>query len=475
MKTYPLYLNGEWVTSEETIDVVDPATGETFARVATVNREGTKKALADAHAALPGWRALTGMQRGDYLLAIAAEVRQRADEIATIMTRENGKPLAESKAEVNGTIDHLRWFAEEARRAYGRIIPNQAPGKRHLVLKQPVGVVGAISPWNFPLILSVRKAAPALAAGCTVVLKPASATPLCNLLFAECVAAAGVPAGVFQVVLGKASQIAAEMLENPICRKISFTGSTPVGKRLIEGAAQTCTKLSLELGGNAPVIVFANADMETAVNGTLAAKFRNTGQSCIAANRIYVERPIYEQFLTAFADKLKQQKIGPGLQDGVEIRAMTDEEALQDALELIEDTVAHGGRLICGGERWGEQGSFLTPTILADVPDGAGCMHEEIFAPIAAVTPFDSEEEVLAKANDTEYGLAAYAFTDNLQQAWRVAEALEAGTVGINDGVPSTSIAPFGGFKESGWGRELGIEGMEAFLETKHVSLGNMG
>ncbi len=475
MKTYPLYLNGEWVTSEETIDVVDPATGETFARVATVNREGTKKALADAHAALPGWRALTGMQRGDYLLAIAAEVRQRADEIATIMTRENGKPLAESKAEVNGTIDHLRWFAEEARRAYGRIIPNQAPGKRHLVLKQPVGVVGAISPWNFPLILSVRKAAPALAAGCTVVLKPASATPLCNLLFAECVAAAGVPAGVFQVVLGKASQIAAEMLENPICRKISFTGSTPVGKRLIEGAAQTCTKLSLELGGNAPVIVFANADMETAVNGTLAAKFRNTGQSCIAANRIYVERPIYEQFLTAFADKLKQQKIGPGLKDGVEIGAMIDEEALQDALELIEDTVAHGGRLICGGERWGEQGSFLTPTILADVPDGAGCMHEEIFAPIAAVTPFDSEEEVLAKANDTEYGLAAYAFTDNLQQAWRVAEALEAGTVGINDGVPSTSIAPFGGFKESGWGRELGIEGMEAFLETKHVSLGNMG
>jgi succinate-semialdehyde dehydrogenase/glutarate-semialdehyde dehydrogenase len=375
---------------------------------------------------------------------------------------------------VNGTIDHLRWFAEEARRAYGRIVPHQAPGKRHLVMKQPVGVVGAIAPWNFPLILSIRKAAPALAAGCTVVLKPASATPICNLLFAECVEAAGVPAGVFQVVLGRASQIAAEMLENPICRKISFTGSTPVGKKLIEGAAQTCTKLSLELGGNAPVIVFADADMDLAVEGTYMAKFRNTGQSCIAANRIYVERPIYEQFLTAFTEKLQQQKVGHGLEDDVEIGAMIDEPALESALAMIDDAVSQGARLICGGERWGEKGSFLAPTILADVPDGAGCMKEEIFAPIAAVVPFDDEATVLAKANDTEYGLAAYAFTNNLQRAWRVAEALEAGTVGINDGVPSTSNCPFGGFKESGWGRELGMEGMDAFLETKHVSFGGM-
>ncbi len=474
MKTYPLYLNGQWVTTETTIPVVDPGTGEAFAKVCTIDRNRTRQALVDAQAALPGWRSLTGMQRGDYLLAIAAEVRKRADEIAEVMTRENGKALAQSKAEVNGTIDHLRWFAEEARRAYGRIVPHQAPGKRHLVLKQPVGVVGAISPWNFPLILSIRKAAPALAAGCTVVLKPASATPLCNLLFAECVAAAGVPAGVFQVVLGRASEIAAEMLENPICRKISFTGSTPVGKRLIEGAAATCTKLSLELGGNAPVIVFADADMETAVNGTLLAKFRNTGQSCIAANRIYVERPIYEQFLTQFAAKLQEQKIGHGLEEGVEIGAMIDEQALENALKMIDDAVAQGARLICGGKRWGDSGTFLEPTILADVPDGAGCMNEEIFAPIAAVVPFDSEEEVIAKANDTEYGLAAYAFTNNLQRAWRVAEALEAGTVGINDGVPSTSNCPFGGYKESGWGRELGIEGMDAFMEVKHVSFGGM-
>lgn len=474
MKKYPLYLNGKWVKSEETISVVDPATGETFAKVSTVDRDGVRQALVDAQAALPGWRSLTGMQRGDYLLAIAEEVRQRADDIATAMTRENGKALAQSKGEVNGTIDHLRWFAEEARRAYGRVVPHQAPGKRHLVLKSPVGVVGAIAPWNFPLILSIRKAAPALAAGCPVVLKPASATPLCNLLFAECVEAAGLPPGVFQVVLGRASQIAAEMLENPICRKISFTGSTPVGKHLIEGAAKTCTKLSLELGGNAPVIVFADADMATAVDGTLMAKFRNTGQSCIAANRIYVERPIYEQFLAAFSEKLQLQKIGHGLEDGVEIGAMIDEPALAGALNMIDEAVEQGARLVCGGKRWGEQGSFLAPTILADVPDGAGCMNEEIFAPVAAVSPFDDEAEVIAKANDTEYGLAAYAFTNNLQRAWRVAEALEAGTVGINDGVPSTSNCPFGGFKESGWGRELGIEGMDAFLETKHVSFGNM-
>ncbi|UCC54464.1 MAG: NAD-dependent succinate-semialdehyde dehydrogenase [Anaerolineaceae bacterium] len=475
MKTYPLYLNGQWISSDETIAVVDPATGEVFAQASTVDRTGVRKALEDAQSALPAWRSLTGMQRGDFLLAIADEVRKRADDIATIMTRENGKPLAQSQGEVNGTIDHLRWFAEEARRAYGRIVPHQAPGKRHLVLKTPVGVVGAIAPWNFPLILSIRKAAPALAAGCTVVLKPASATPLCNLLFAECVEAAGLPPGVFQVVLGSASEIAGEMLENPICRKISFTGSTPVGKRLIEGAAKTCTRLSLELGGNAPVIVFADADMDEAIDGTLMAKFRNTGQSCIAANRIYVERSIYDDFLSAFSAKLQKQPVGPGLEEGVEIGAMIDEPALATALEMIDDTVAQGARLVCGGKRWGEKGSFLAPTILADVPDDAGCMNEEIFAPIAAVSPFDTEEEVIAKANDTVYGLAAYAFTNNLQRTWRLAESLEAGTIGINDGVPSTSNCPFGGFKESGWGRELGIEGMEAFLETKHISLGGMG
>ena len=475
MKTYPLYLNGKWVNSEATIPVVDPATGEAFAEVATVDRDGVRQALEDAQRALPGWRSLTGMRRGDHLLAVAEEVGKRAEEIATVMTRENGKALVESRGEVNVTIDHLRWFAEEARRAYGRVVPHQVTEKRHLVLKSPVGVVGAIAPWNFPLVLSIRKAAPAWAAGCTVVLKPASATPLCNLLFAECAHAVGLPPGVFQVVLGQSSQIGAEMLENPICRKISFTGSTPVGKGLIEGAAKTCTKLSLELGGNAPVIVFADADLDLATKGTLMAQFRTTGPSCIAANRIYVERSIYETFLAAFTERLQKQKVGPGLEEGVEIGAMIDEPALEGALKMIGDAVERGARLVCGGQRWGKKGSFLTPTLLADVPDDAECMNEEVFAPVAAVVPFDDEEAVLAKANDTEYGLAAYAFTTNLARAWRVAEALEAGTVGINDGVPSTSNCPFGGFKESGWGRELGLEGLDAFLETKHVSFGGMG
>lgn len=489
MKRYSLYLNGQWVGGTSTsmdkpaasivndtfLPVSDPATGEVFAEVATVDRAGVKKALEDAQAALPGWRDLTAMQRGDYLLAIAAEVGRRSDEIAEVMTRENGKALAQSRGEVAGTIDHLRWFAEEARRAYGRVVPNQAPGKRHLILKSPVGVVGAIAPWNFPLVLSVRKAAPALAAGCPVVLKPASATPLCNLIFAECVHAAGLPAGVFQVVLGPASEIAAEMLENPICRKISFTGSTPVGKGLIEGAAKTCTLLSLELGGNAPVIVFDDADLDAAVEGTYMAKFRNTGQSCIAANRIFVQRGIYDRFVAALAEKLKQQKIGHGLEAEVEFGAMIDEGALKGALAMIDDALAKGARLVCGGQRWGDVGSFLAPTILADVPDGAGCLREEIFAPLAAVVPFDDEQTVIAKANDTRFGLAAYAFTSDLNRAWRVAEALEAGTVGINDGVPSTSNCPFGGFKESGWGRELGSEGLDAFLETKHVSFGGVG
>ena len=334
MKRYHLYLNGQWVETETTLSVSDPATGETFAEVGTGGRTGVKEALEDAQAALPGWRALTGMQRGDYLLAIAAEVGRRADDIAAVMTRENGKALAQSKGEVMATIDHLRWFAEEARRAYGRVVPHQAPGKRHLVLKSPVGVVGAIAPWNFPLVLAARKAAPALAAGCTVVLKPASATPLCSLLFAECVHAAGLPAGVFQIVLGPAAEIAAELLANPICRKISFPGSTPEGKGLIEGAAKTCTLLSLELGGNAPVIVFDDADLDTAVEGTYMAKFRNTGQSCIAANRIYVQRGVYDHFLAGLAAKLARQKVGHGLEAGVEFGAMIDEGALQ-SLSLI--------------------------------------------------------------------------------------------------------------------------------------------
>ncbi|MEO6724722.1 MAG: NAD-dependent succinate-semialdehyde dehydrogenase, partial [Blastocatellia bacterium] len=385
---------------------------------------------------------------------------------------ENGKPLQQSFGEVAMTVDHLRWFAEEARRAYGRIVPNQVDGKRHLVIKSPMGVVGAITPWNFPLVLAVRKAAPALAAGNTMVLKPAEQTPLSALAFAEYAAAAGLPKGVFQVVLGDASGIGKEFLENPLCRKVTFTGSTEVGRLLIAGAANSIKPLSLELGGNGPVLVFSDIDLNRAVEGTLVAKTRNTGQSCIAANRIYVQRGIYEPFLDAFTAKMKAMKVGDGLEQGMEIGPLIDEAGLAKALAHIENAVAGGARVLCGGKRAGEKGFFIEPTVLADVPANALCMQEETFAPVAAIAPFDSEEEAIAMANNSVYGLSAYAFTGNLDRAFRLMESLEAGTIGINDGVPSTSNAPFGGVKQSGWGRELGSEGLDAFLATKHVSLG---
>lgn len=474
MQKYPIYINGNWVEGSQWLPVVNPASGEVFAEVATVDREAVAGALETAQAAFDNWRGLTTMERGDYLLAIAGELSKRAEDIARVITLENGKPLAQSRGEVAMSIDHLRWFAEEARRAYGRVVSPQVQQKRHLVLKHPVGVVGAISPWNFPLVLLARKMAPALAAGCTVVAKPASATPICAVELAKCVEAAGLPPGVFQVVVGQAAQIGAEFLENPVCRKITFTGSTPVGKQLIKGAAENLTKLSLELGGNAPVLVFADADFDTAIEGVLMAKFRNTGQSCIAANRIYVQRSIYERFLEAFVEKVKSMKVGNGLEEGNEIGALIDMDALESALAFSEDARSKGARLLCGGKRWGDKGAFIEATVLADVPAEANCMQEEIFAPMAAVCAFESEAEAIEKANATEYGLSAYAFTGDLNRFFRLAEAIEAGTIGINDGAPTMSNCPFGGFKQSGWGRELGIEGLDAFLETKHVAIGGM-
>jgi len=473
VKTYPLYLNGQFQSFATTLAIVNPATGEPFAAVATADRARLATALDDAHAAFRQWRRLTGKARGAFLHAVADQVEVRRDEIARTITLENGKPLAQSLGEVAMTVDHLRWFAEEARRAYGRIVPNQVDGKRHLVIKSPMGVVGAISPWNFPLVLAVRKVAPAMAAGCAVVLKPASQAPLCALLLAECMHAAGVPPGVFQVIVGPSAAFGEELLSNPLCRKITFTGSTEVGRVLIRGAAASVKPLSLELGGHAPVLVFADADLDAAVEGAMMAKFRNTGQSCIAANRVLVERPIYERFLEAFVAKARSLKVGDGLEPGVDIGPLFDEAGVAKALEHVEDAVAGGARLLCGGHRVaGGRGYFVEPTVLADVPPRAACMREETFAPIAPVCAFDREDEALEQANASIYGLSAYAFTTNLDRAFRLMEGLEAGTIGINDGVPSTSQCPFGGVKQSGWGRELGIEGLDAFLETKHVSLG---
>ena len=471
MQRYKLLLNGKWMDSKNRVEVVDPATNEPFAVVATVDRQGVKQALEDAQDAFGVWRRMTAKARGDFLRAIASELAGRAEKIAELIVRENGKPLSQAKAEINMAVDHLLWFAEEGRRAYGQIVPQQVDGKRHLIIKQPVGVSGAIAPWNFPLVLAVRKIAPALAAGCPVILKPASSTPLSAVEFAKCVDSAHLPRGVFQVVVGNASDIANEMLENSLCRKISFTGSTEIGRKLIEGAAKGCTPLSLELGGNAPIIIFDDADFDQAIEGAIITKFRNNGQSCIASNRLYVHRSIHDRFLDAFVKRVQGLKVGSGLEPGTDIGPLIDEPALLAAMSFIDDAVRKGAKVLTGGDRYGDAGNFLTPTVLTAISEDSRCYREEIFAPIAAVYVFDSEEEVIAKANETEYGLAAYAFTSDLGRALRVGEALEAGTVGINDPVPSTSNCPFGGFKQSGWGRELGSIGMDAFLETKHISI----
>jgi succinate-semialdehyde dehydrogenase/glutarate-semialdehyde dehydrogenase len=385
---------------------------------------------------------------------------------------ENGKPLAQSASEFALTVDHLRWFAEEGRRAYGRVIPHQTEGKRNIVIKTPVGVVAAICPWNFPLLLSARKVAPALAAGCPVILKPASYTPLCNIAFAEACHAAKLPKGVFQLVAGSASEIAAEFLQNPIVRKISFTGSTEVGRKLIAGAAEQVKLLSLELGGLNPVLVFDDADLEKAVEGVMVAKFRNTGQSCIAANRIYAQRGIYDRFVKLLVERARLLKVGDGLEPDVEIGAMIDSNSVKKAAEHVEDAVKRGARVLCGGKALDRAGHFFPATVLAGVSKDSLCMKEETFAPVASVAQFETEAEAIEAANASPFGLAAYVFTKDLSRAFRLMEQIEAGMIGINDGLPTTRNAPFGGVKQSGWGRELGSEGLDAFLETKHVSIG---
>ena len=469
-----LLIDGEWVDSGRRFTVVEPGSGDTVAEVASAGQVETQRALEAAGRALPDWSKRPAIERADLLLGVAAQLERRRDQIGRLIVLENGKPLAQALGEVAMTIDHLRWFAEEARRAYGRIVPHQVAGKRHLVLRRPIGVVAAIAPWNFPLVLAVRKVAPALAAGCPTILRPARQTPLSALALAESMQAAGLPRGVFQLLCGPAEPIVAELIASPLCRKISFTGSTEIGESLMIAAASTHTKLSLELGGHAPFLLFADADLERAVEGALIAKFRNNGQSCIAANRFYVERSIYEPFLKRFGERISGLVVGHGLEEGVDVSCLINRAGLELAEAHIADACERGARLLCGGKRLRRAGNYLAPTLLADVADAARCMQEETFAPVAAVRAFDHEEEALAAANSGRYGLAAYAYTSDLNRALRVAEGIEAGSIGLNDAVPSTSIAPFGGYKASGQGRELGSEGLDAFLETTHVSIGGL-
>ena len=469
------FIDGKWIGSGPKINIINPATAQPFASVSTIDAAQVQVALEAAEAAFTPWRETPAIERGDLLQRVAAELLLRRDEIAKAITLENGKPIAQSQGEVSMTVDHLRWFAAEAARVYGRTIPNQARGKRHITVKTPIGVVGAISPWNFPLVLAVRKIAPAMAAGCPVILKPASQTPFSAIKLAECMQAAGVPPGLFQVVLGDAAMISRELLASPICRKISFTGSTQVGRLLIQGAAQTIKPLCLELGGLAPVLVFDDCDLDIAVRETIIAKFRKTGQSCIAANRIYVQKGIYKQFVDKFCEAVTALKTGDGLTPGMDVGPVINEAALKSALNQIDDATRTGARVALGGNRLPDSpGYFLQPTVLEGVCNGALCMSEETFAPIAPICSFDTEDEVIQRANDTPYGLSAYAMTRDFARILRLSEKIEAGTLGINDGAPTVSSSPFGGVKQSGWGRELGTEGLEAFLETKHVSLGHV-
>ena len=469
------YIAGQWRETESRINVVNPATAKPFVQVSTIQAANVKEALQSAAQAFPLWRETDARERGTLLRRVADELAWRKAEIAHLITLENGKPLAQSEGEVAMAEDHLRWFAEEGRRVYGRTIPHHIHGKRHVVIKTPIGVVGAIAPWNFPLVLSVRKAAPALAAGCPVILKPASQTPLSAIALAQCFEAAGFPAGVFQVVIGNAVMISSELLSSDICRKISFTGSTSVGQSLIRGAAENVKPLCLELGGLAPVLVFDDCDLNQAVEQTIIAKFRNTGQSCIAANRIYVQKTIYKEFVERFTAAVKDLKTGDGLEPGVDVGPVVNQGALDAALQQIADATQKGARLLTGGKRVKDlPGFFLEPAVLEGVSDSAACMCEETFAPVAPITSFDTEAEAIEKANASPYGLSAYAMTRDIGRIFRLGEHVEAGTIGINDGAPTVSQSPFGGVKQSGWGRELGTEGLEAFLETKHISIGGV-
>jgi succinate-semialdehyde dehydrogenase/glutarate-semialdehyde dehydrogenase len=471
-----MYIGGAWVeaASGERFDVIDPATGELAGSVPNGGAADAKAAIDAAQSAYKGWAALTAQKRSELLYRWYSLVMAQKEELARLLTREQGKPLAEARGEIEYGASFILWYAEEAKRVYGQTVPASAPDKRILVVQQPVGVVGAITPWNFPNAMITRKVAPALAAGCTVVLKPAEQTPLSALALAELAEEAGIPAGVFNVVTGDPVAIGRAMLDDFRVRKISFTGSTEVGKLLMRESAETMKRLSLELGGHAPFLVFADADLDAAVEGAIASKFRNAGQTCICANRFIVEASVAEEFGRRLAAAVAKLKVGNGFEDGVSVGPLIDQAALEKVERHVSDAVQRGARVLTGGRRLSEfrTGYFYAPTVLEGVTPEMLVCQEETFGPVAPIIPFTTEEEAIRLANDTRYGLAAYAYTRDLGRAFRVAEGLEYGIVGLNDGRPSTAQAPFGGFKESGLGREGGPWGIQAFLEVKYISLG---
>ena len=468
-------LNGQWVDAPERFAVHDPATGQRLADVARLGPAEAQAAIAAAEHAWPGWRARAAKERAAVLMKWFQLMHQHADDLARIMTAEQGKPLAEAKGEVIYGASFVEWFAEEARRVYGETVPSTDTNKRFLVIRQPIGVCAAITPWNFPIAMITRKVAPALAAGCPVVIKPAEQTPLSALALAELAQRAGMPAGVLNVVTADAAgsiEVGRILCESDIVRHLSFTGSTEVGRILMRECAPTIKKLSLELGGNAPFIVFDDADLDSAVEGAMVSKYRNAGQTCVCANRLYVQDGVYERFVEKLAAKTRDIKVGNGFEPGVNQGPLIDEQALAKVERHVADATARGARVITGGRRIGTR--FYEPTVLVDARSEMLCAREETFGPVAPVFRFSSEEEAVAMANGTEYGLASYFYSRDIGRIFRVSEALEYGMVGVNTGLISTAEVPFGGVKQSGIGREGSRHGMDDYLEMKYLCLGDI-
>jgi len=469
------YVDGAWLDADggQTLEVNNPASGEILGTVPKMGAAETRRAIEAAERALPAWRDLTAKERSQTLRRWFELIMQNQEDLARLMTLEQGKPLTESRGEIAYAASFIEWFAEEAKRIYGDTIPGHQKDKRIIVIKQPIGVTAAITPWNFPAAMITRKAGPALAAGCTMVVKPASQTPFSALALAELAERAGIPKGVFSVVTGSAGDIGNELTANPIVRKITFTGSsTEVGAKLMEQCAPGIKKVSLELGGNAPFLVFDDADLDEAVKGAMQSKYRNAGQTCVCVNRIYVQDGVYDAFAQKFQAAVEKLKIGNGLDDGVDVGPLIDDRAAAKVKEHIEDAVANGARVVTGGKAHSLGGSYFEPTLMINVPHTAKVAKEETFGPLAPLFRFKDEAEAIALANDTEFGLAAYFYARDLGRVFRVAEALESGMVGVNTGMISTEVAPFGGVKSSGLGREGSKYGIEDYLEIKYLCLG---
>lgn len=467
------FIDGQWqdADSKNLIEVRNPADGEVFANVPNMGDVETRRAISAASAAFKSWKATTADERSDLLLAWYQLILDNADDLAVIMTAEQGKPISEAKGEVAYGASFLKWYAEEARRVYGETIPAQAADQRILVLRQPVGVCATITPWNFPIAMITRKAAPALAAGCTLVSRPASLTPLSALALAALAEEAGFPAGVVNFVTGDSSAIGGELTSNAEVRKLSFTGSTPVGRKLMAQCASTVKNLSMELGGNAPFIVFDDADLDAAVEGVMVSKFRNTGQTCVCANRIYVQSSIIDEFSKRLAQRISELKVGPGDQDGVEQGPLINQDAVDKVTEHIEDAKNKGAQVLVGGQPDSQGGLFFAPTLLTDCSSEMLIASEETFGPVAPLFPFEDEEDALRLANATEVGLAGYFYSRDMARIMRMAEGMEVGMVGVNSGLVSNAAAPFGGVKQSGIGREGGRQGIGEYLEEKYILL----